>query len=395
VADERKVEVWVLAVCGVVLDWRPTPPRAISGQRANLRGMGNLRLVLVVLFVLGLLHLLFAETPVVPVAWRAKPAPAFSGPFASNRVLEKIENWLPHLVGPEALTSDGSGRITTGLLDGRIVRIDPKARKVDVLANTHGRPLGMKYAPDGSLIVADAYKGLLRVDTRSGAVEILVDRYQGHRFRFTDDVDLWADGSLVFTDASMHFGLNEYELDALEHSNTGRVFAFDPRTRQLRVLARGLSFANGLAITADGSFALVSETWAYRVRRLFLSGPRRGQSEIVIDNLPGFPDNITYDRAHDLFWVALASPRDPGLDLLAPYPFIRRMVARLPRALRPAAGRHAMALAIRGNGQVVKFLDDPRSDSYSPITSVLALGDDLYFGSLQHAGLGHLAVRSR
>lgn len=357
--------------------------------------MRILGFVLAVLLVLGVLHLFFAATPAVPVAWQAKPAPEFAGAFASNRKLAKIATLHPELVGPEALTSDGTGSITTGLLDGRIVRIDPKTRRVKVLANTQGRPLGMKYAPDGSLIVADAYRGLLRVDTKSGAIEVLADRYHGRRLRFADDVDLAADGRYVFTDATMRFGLDAFELDALEHSDTGRVFAFDPKTKQLRLLAKGLSFANGLAITADGSFALVNETWAYRVRRLFLSGPRRGQSEIVIDNLPGFPDNITYDRLHDVFWIAIASARDPGLDLLAPYPVIRRMVARLPKALRPAAGRHAMALAIRGDGKIVEFLDDPRSDSYSPITSVLALGDELYFGSFQHTGLGHLAAGRR
>ncbi len=348
------------------------------------------RRVLAALLAVLVLYLLLAPTPVMPVAWKAKPAAEFAGPFAENHALEKIETWLPDLVGPEALTSDSAGRITTGLLDGRIVRVDPRTSRVEVLANTRGRPLGMKYAPDGSLVVADAYKGLLRVDTKSGALEVLADSHQGRRLRLVDDADLALDGSIVFTDASMRFGVDEFELDAIEHSDTGRVFALDPETKQLRVLAQGLSFANGIALCGDGSFALVNETWAYRVRRVFLSGPRRGQSEIVIDNLPGFPDNITYDRAHDLFWVAIASPRDPGLDLLAAYPFIRRMVARLPRALRPASGRHAMALAIRGNGQIIKFLYDARSVSYSPITSVLAVGDSLYFGSLGHTGIGRI-----
>ena len=197
---------------------------------------------------------------------------------------------------------------------------------------------------------------------------------------------------MLFTEASTRFGLDEYELDGLEHRPSGNLFAFDPRTRKVALVRGGLYFANGVAAAPDGSYALVSETWAYRVRRVFLSGPRKGQSDIVIDNLPGFPDNVTYDRARDLFWVALASPRDAGLDALSGRPFMRKMVARLPKALRPGPKRHAMAVAIRGDGTLLGYVDDDSAESYSPLTSVLAVGDQLYLGSMSHDGIGRIRL---
>ncbi len=357
--------------------------------------MRTFRIVLVLVLLGPILFLMFAPSPVQPVAWHPKDAPDLIGSFAANGRLKGIETLVPELPGPEALVADGRGHLTTGLLDGRIVRFNPRKLPFKLLGNTGGRPLGMKLTADGALVVADAHKGLLRFDENDGSITKLVDSYRGRRLRFVDDVDLLPDGTILFSDASMRFGLDGFDLDAIEHSETGRLFAFVPATQQLTLLKDKLAFANGVAVSGDGTYALVCETWAYRVQRVFVAGPRKGQSDVVIDNLPGFPDNISYDRERDVFWVALASPRDKALDLAAPFPFLRGMSARLPKSMRPKPGRHAMAVAIRGDGKVVKFLDDPSKDSYSPITSVARIGETLYFGSFEHAGIGRLEGGAR
>jgi sugar lactone lactonase YvrE len=325
-----------------------------------------------------------------PVVWEAPEAEGFVGAFASNGKLGKFELRGSQLIGPEALAADARGRIFTGTLNGDLVRLGPSG-KTQVITNTGGRPLGLKVLEDGSLIVADAAKGLLRL-TPESKLEPLVQEYAGKRLVFTNDVEVLPDGRVLFTDSSTHFGLPEFELDALEHRPSGRLFVYDPQSKRTSLLRDALIFPNGVAASGDGSFALVNEMWAYRVTKVFLTGDRRGQTEVLIENLPGFPDNISYDKKRDLFWVALASPRDAGLDLLAPFPALRRMVARLPKTLRPKAQRHAMVLALRGDGTVAGFFDDPRATSYSPVTSVLALGDMLYLGSFQHNGVARLPM---
>lgn len=341
-----------------------------------------------------LVYLCVWPVAVEPIAWRPAPAPARSGPFASNRKLAGFALLAPELRGPESIAVDGQGALYTGTLDGKVVRIDPNGR-ARTLARIEGRPLGMRVLADGSLVVAVARRGvLLRIDPKTvpATVETLADGYRGRRFVFADDVEPLPDGTLLFTEASARFDVDEYELDGLEHRPSGNLFAFDPRTRSVALVRSGLVFANGVAAAGDGSYALVTETWAYRVRRVFLSGPRTGHSDIVIDNLPGFPDNVTYDRERDLFWVALASPRDPGLDAISGLPFVRKMVARLPKALRPGPQRHAMAVAIRGDGTLVGYLDDARAESYSPLTSVVAGAGHLYLGSLSHSGIGRVRM---
>jgi sugar lactone lactonase YvrE len=171
------------------------------------------------------------------------------------------------------------------------------------------------------------------------------------------------------------------------------VLIYDPATKNTSLLLGGLDFPNGVAATRQGDAVLVNETWAYRVRRIWVSKDRAGQHEIVRDNLPGFPDNLTYDPSRDVFWVALASPRDRGLDAVLPYPFLRKVIARLPQALQPGPKRHGLVIALRPDGTIAQFLDDPRPTSYSPITHAIAVGaTTLYLGSFLHAGIAKVEL---
>jgi sugar lactone lactonase YvrE len=356
--------------------------------------MSRRQSVAAALAVLGVLlaYLLLWPTEVSPRAWVAPAAPGLTGPYASNGRLAKATLLAADLKGPEALWAEADGTLLTGTLDGSIVRVDPRTGKSVRLANTGGRPAGLKRGADGQLYIADARRGLLRMNA-SNQIETLVDSFRGRPLHFADDVAPLPDGRLVFTEASTRFGFDDYTLDGLEHSSNGRVLVHDPRSKQTALLLEGLDFPNGVAAPTDGRFVLINETWAYRVRKLWMTGPRAGTSELVRENLPGFPDNVTYDPKRDAFWIALASPRLAVVDSLAPHPFARKVVARLPRAVQPAPKRHGIVMAIKADGTMVDYLDDPGSDSYSPITHALAVDDLLYLGSFLHDGIGRLALR--
>jgi len=163
----------------------------------------------------------------------------------------------------------------------------------------------------GNLIVADAIKGLLSI-TPNGSIVILSTSADGVPFRCANDLDVAADGTIYFTDASSKYSLVIFKADLLEHQGNGRLLAYDPKTKATRVVLGNLVFANGVAVSPDQSFLLVVETGKYRVHRVWLSGPKQGQAEIFIDNLPGFPDGIL-SNGKDKFWLALVTPRDPFL----------------------------------------------------------------------------------
>jgi len=336
-------------------------------------------------------YLAFWPIPIEPLAWSAPKSPGFEGRFAVTVETARTERLVPSLVGPEALTFDAQGRLVTGLLDGRIIRLEPNGSPTTIV-DTGGRPLGMVYAPDGTLFVADARRGLLSVSP-SNVVRVLVHAFEGHEMAFVDDVDRLPDGRLVFSDASDRFGLDEWKLDLIEHRPRGRVFIYDPSTGATTKLADGLFFANGVAAAADGSFVLVCETGSYRVQRIELTGPRIGHRWPVIQNLPGFCDNIRRSQDGQSFFIAIPSPRDAILDATAGLPGVRSAIVRLPAAVQPAPKEYTSFVRIDGRGRVLGVAHGTHEGSYGPVTGAIDHDGDLYFGSLSASGIGRLQAR--
>ena len=134
------------------------------------------------------------------------------------------------------------------------------------------------------------------------------------------------DGIIYFSDASMRFGMHNFVYDFIETSMTGRVFAFDPRTEQLTLLMDNLFFANGVAIDEQNDYLLVNETGKSRILKYGLTGESVGTTSVFIDELPGMPDNI-YRDPYGAYWVGLINLRDPLVEKLAAYPFVRRVYA--------------------------------------------------------------------
>ncbi len=351
-----------------------------------------MRIVRWVLLVaaLGLGYLLLWPTRVEPALWIPPPAPKLAGAYGPNDFLAAAE-WLAkgEARGPEATAIDRDGRIYAGNRDGRVIRLSADGSRVETFARTGGRPLGMAFDSGGNLLAADAIKGLLSISP-SGVVSVLATGQGGVPFALPDDVDVAPDGTVYFTDASFKYSLAEHRYDVIEHQPNGRLLAYDPASKTVSLAVGKMYFANGVAVSGDGSFVLVCETSAYRVRRFWRSGPRRGTADVFIDNLPGFPDNITFSRQRGIFWLALYAPRDALADELMPHPWLRKVVARLPTKLQPQTARHAFALGINPDGKVVYNLQDSSPQSFAPITSVREHGGMLYLGSIERDALGRV-----
>lgn len=321
-----------------------------------------------------------------PVRWQPPPPRSFQGPFAANDRLALVELWPTPGEGPEDIAFDSAGNLYAGLVDGRVVRFGPGGEGPETLFSTGGRPLGLEVDASDRLIVCDADKGLMRWS--GGAPEVLVDSYGGDRLLLVNNAAIGTDGTIYFTDSSRRFELADYKLDLIEHSGTGRLFAYRP-DGETEQLLEGLHFANGVALSADESFLAYAETGLYRMSKLWLTGEKQGRTEVLIDNLPGFPDNVTHHDA--VFWVAIVSPRIKILDICAERPWVARIAARLPASLQPAPSRHAAVFGIDYDGEVVHNLQNPEGD-YAVITSARVHGEHLYLGSLQDAAVARVKL---
>jgi sugar lactone lactonase YvrE len=333
-------------------------------------------------------YLLFWPTGLDPEDWDPPDAPDWE----SNHKLVSASILHPELEGPEAVVVDASGRVVTGLADGRIVRFEPTfGSKVETLAKTGGRPLGLAYDAAGRLLVADARRGLLAV-SEGGAVEVLSAEQGGRPFRFTDDLAIAGDGTVYFTDASDRFSIDEFKMEVIEHRARGRVLSWDPTSRATTLVADGLYFANGIALGPGDDYLVVTETSSYRIRKISLRGEVRGKVETLVDNLPGFPDNVRWSPARRVFWVALGAPRNGAVDWLATHPFLRNAVVRLPEFLQPAPDQHSFVLGYDEKGVLRYDLQGAGDSAYAPIASALEHDGILYLGSFEDGGVARIAA---
>jgi sugar lactone lactonase YvrE len=252
------------------------------------------------------------------------------------------------------------------------------------------------------MIAADALRGLLAIEAAAPHhVTVLADRMpDGDPIRFPDAVTVARDGTVYFTDATRRFTPRKvggpFEaslLDYIEHRPTGRVLAY--RAGKVEVVADGLSFANGIVMSQDGSSLFVAETGAYRVWRIDAAsrkldlhrGPRPG-AEVALDRLPGFPDNLM--RGLDgRIWLGLAKPRTASADAMAGNIFMRKLALRLPRFLWPVPPAYGHVLAFTEDGRIVADLQDP-GGSYPETTGVLETADRLHIQSLHAHAIGWL-----
>ncbi|MGH4023240.1 MAG: SMP-30/gluconolactonase/LRE family protein [Pseudonocardiaceae bacterium] len=296
-------------------------------------------------------------------------------------------------IGPEDVLLDDVGGVFAGVEDGRILRVDLTSGEVATVADTGGRPLGLEWLPDGRILVCDAQRGLLAVevtDDRDGRIETLVQQVDDAPMRLCNNAAVAPEGTIYFSDSSQRFGIEHHRADMLEHSGTGRLLRRAP-DGEVDVLLDGLQFPNGVALDPSGEWLAVAETAGYRLLRLWLRGARAGQHEVLVDGLPGFPDNIS-TGSDGLIWVAIFAPRHRLLDLLLPRaPLLRRLVWALPEVLQPAEARALHVMAVDAAGTVVHDLRGPTTD-YHAVTGVRERGGVLYLGSLTQQAIAVLDV---
>ena len=184
-------------------------------------------------------------------------------------------------------------------------------------------------------------------------------------------------------------------LDIVEQSATGRVLEYDPERQTTRIVAKGLSFANGIALSHDERTLFVNETGRYRVWKIATTAndldvtQDSAQASVLFDNLPGYPDNLMRGM-NGRIWLGFAKPRNSIIDFISDKPLLRKMVLRFPRILWPMPETYAHVMAFTEDGKVVADLQNP-AGTYPETTGISEACDRLYVQSLHAKSLGWLA----
>ncbi|WP_435356772.1 SMP-30/gluconolactonase/LRE family protein [Emticicia sp. SJ17W-69] len=345
----------------------------------------RIKQLLLILLVVAIAYLTLYPVPIDPEAWTPGVNIGFTGIYSPNNELSKIQKMADGQCPQcEDLAIDSSGNVYASASDGRILAFSPDFKEFNTIVNTGGRPLGMITDNQGNIYVADDTKGLLWVSTK-GEMKVLSNAYNNQKMLFVDDLTFAPDSSIIFTEASRKFPDKTFVLDIIEHRPNGNMFRYYLKTGKTELLMDSLYFANGVAVSADGSYVLVNNMNKYQVLKHFLSGENKGKTEVFADNLPGFPDGVNIGP-DGIIWVSIPTLRIELLDKVLPYPFLRKLILRIPQ---PEQKKHpyGFILGFDSSGKLIHNLQDP-TGGYSGITNVVPFQNKLYLGSINEKSIG-------
>lgn len=328
-----------------------------------------------------------------------------ASPFAQNDRLLKAEAiGLDQVEGPEDVILDREDRLYGSTRDGNIIRFSgPDFSQREIFAHIGGRPLGMQFDKDANLIVAVAGMGVYGVKPDKTVFKVTDETNRtwyklndDSRLRMADDLDIAPDGKIYFSDCTTRYEMTTNTLDILEARPNGRLVGYDPATKKTWTVINHFYFPNGICVSHDGKSVLIASTSLCKIFRHWLEGPKKGTTEVLIDHLPGNPDNI--NRASDgTYWLALVGIRTPTFDLSMRKPgFRRRMVKQVPTDEWLAPGlNHGCVLRFNEQGQALESWWDPTGISHSTLTSMREHKGYLYLGGLENNRIGRIKLDGR
>lgn len=211
------------------------------------------------------------------------PLPAASG--VSRRTSHSIQ-------GSEGPCVTRDGRVLmVGPNEGRVIEV-LKDGSLSILCKTGGIPAGLAVDKTGAIWIADMKLGILRLSLE-GELHREVEYFEGNAIRGCNDLTFDSQGNLYFTAPG----------DSSAENPCGEVFC-RLVDGEIRRLAQGFAFCNGIAVDASDRLLLIAETWTKKIIAFDLPEPGVTSDERTWAILPGDhfggPDGIDFDLEGNL-----------------------------------------------------------------------------------------------
>jgi sugar lactone lactonase YvrE len=165
----------------------------------------------------------------------------------------------------------------------------------------------------------------------------------------------------------------------MEMKPLGGLYSYNPKTEEIKTLIEGTYFGNGVVISKNQDYLLMVETTKYRVIKYWLSGTKEGQTEIFIDNLPGFPNGISI-REDGSFWLGFSTKRNEALDKIHSKKGMKKFIYSLPEFMQPKAETFGMIMNVSKEGEIIESLFDTKGIVLPETGAVKEFDKHLYIG---------------
>ena len=198
----------------------------------------------------------------------------------------------PQLDHPECVAVASDGSVWCGGERGQIFRIEPDGSSIEQVASTGGFCLGLAFSAAGDLYVCDLkHAAVFRLPAGSDRPELFADGFRIPNYPAFD-----AGGRLYVSDSHGF------------HDPGPGVYALDADGSRELWYGEPVDFANGLALSPDGRFLYVVETFGHAVFRVPIAGDGAPGRREEVARFPGvLPDGIAF-AADGSLYVACYEP---------------------------------------------------------------------------------------
>lgn len=257
--------------------------------------------------------------------------PVLDGAFSPNARLDRSHRLGEPIERPDdlAVGPDGTLFVSSGHRILRCSGPDFEHREVFAVAEAPVGPLAV--AGDGRVYAGISGDGVVAYDGDGKRLAALSDA-NGVPLACPTALALAADGELYLTDGSRANLPDDWLPDLMGRLEpSGRLVACDAGLRQVRVLADGLAWPAGVAVSSRHDEVHVTESWAHRLSAVSRRG---GVPRVVIRNFAGYPARLTVDPTAGGYWMAFFGMRTQLIEfVLRERGFCEEMMRRVPREL--------------------------------------------------------------
>jgi sugar lactone lactonase YvrE len=199
----------------------------------------------------------------------------------------------PRLRHPEGVTIDEEGNVWCGGEGGEIYRIRRDGSDIELVASTEGFTLGLAFDGNGNLYTCDLkHASVFRLSVADGSLEPFADGSEGRKIRIPNVPVVDERRNCLYVSDSYDMeepgpGIWKFGLDTGE----GDLWYDRPMT-----------FANGMALSSEGDFLYVAETFARKITRIpILEDGTAGESVTFVEGIERLPDGLAFDAGGNLY----------------------------------------------------------------------------------------------
>lgn len=224
----------------------------------------------------------------------------------------QFEQIAAGVVRPEGIAEAPDGSIWVSDKAGAVARVEADG-SITRVGKAGGEPNSLNFLPDGRLLIANFEGTLQVVDTDSGTVETLITEVDGQKITHSNYALADSNGFVWATESTRFPEPGPDKIPEMLADPDGWLFVRRPDGSS-EILADGLSFANGLALSPDGRHLVVAETFTGRLSRAEILpggeiGPLETYCVLPLDGLEeqymaAGPDGMAFDESGAL-WVGI------------------------------------------------------------------------------------------